>query len=160
MNNEIFCQRFLKSCARENAHIWYAAWWRLVVSCYREPAFFCLFYLPPKGDILSFFPVFVLYSFLPYFEEWNFIVDFLTNGQASMLIFGIKADDELLYCGIENQPSSDYSSLYLSNFFPSILWRMFFSKMSQQPCKLECLYLVCRLMTSFCIMGLRTSILL
>ena len=36
--------------------------------------------------------------------------------QARMLIFGMQGDDDLLYRGIENQPSSAYSSLYLSNF--------------------------------------------
>ena len=36
--------------------------------------------------------------------------------QARMIIFGMQVDDDLLYHGIENQPSPAYSSLYLSNF--------------------------------------------
>ena len=36
--------------------------------------------------------------------------------QARMLIFGMQVDDDLLYRGIENQPSPAYLSLYLSNF--------------------------------------------
>ena len=36
--------------------------------------------------------------------------------QARMLIFGMHVDCDLLYRGIENQPSPAYSSLYLSNF--------------------------------------------
>ena len=35
--------------------------------------------------------------------------------QARMLIFGMQVDDDLLYRGIENQPSA-YLSLYLSSF--------------------------------------------
>ena len=45
-------------------------------------------------------------------------------------------------------------------FFPSILWWNFLSKISQQPCKVECSYLVYRLMMICCIVGLRTSLLL
>ena len=93
---EIFHQRFLHNHASWKAHIWYAGWWRLVVSWDWEPVFSGLF-----------FPAFVLFSFLSYFEEWNFS-----------------------------------------------------SKISQQPFKLECSYLVCRLMTTCCIVGLRTSLLL
>ena len=37
--------------------------------------------------------------------------------QARMLIFNMQTDDDLLYRGIENQPSA-FSSLYLSNFLP------------------------------------------
>ena len=33
-----------------------------------------------------------------------------------MLIFGMLIDDNLLYRGIENQPSPAYLSIYLSNF--------------------------------------------
>ena len=45
-----------------------------------------------------------------------FVKEFLTTMQARMLIFGIQVDEESLYCGIENQSSSAYSSLYLCNF--------------------------------------------
>ena len=36
--------------------------------------------------------------------------------QVRMLIFGMQVDVDLLYRGIENQPSPSYLSLYLSNF--------------------------------------------
>ena len=37
--------------------------------------------------------------------------------------------NNVLYCGIANQPSHAYSSLHLSNFFLSILWiKKFFVK--------------------------------
>ena len=49
------------------------------------------------------------------------------------------------------------------SFCPSVrplFGENFSSKISQQPCKLECSYLVCRLMTTCYIVGLRTSLLL
>ena len=36
--------------------------------------------------------------------------------QARIIIFGMQVDDEVLYRGIENQPSPAYSSLYLPFF--------------------------------------------
>ena len=48
--------------------------------------------------------------------------------QARMLIFGMQVDDDLLYCGIENQPSSAYLSLYLSNFLSFHTLMKFFVK--------------------------------
>ena len=36
--------------------------------------------------------------------------------QARILMFGMQVDDDLLYCGIENQSSPAYLSFYLSNF--------------------------------------------
>ena len=45
-----------------------------------------------------------------------FVKDFSRTMQARMLIFGMQVDDDLLYCGIGNQSSPAYSSLYLSNF--------------------------------------------
>ena len=44
-----------------------------------------------------------------------FVKDFSITMQARMPIFGMQADDDLLYCGIENQ-SSAYFSLYLTIF--------------------------------------------
>ena len=47
----------------------------------------------------------------------NFLVkDFSTIMQARIVIFGMQVGDDLLYRGIENQPSLTYTSLYLSNF--------------------------------------------
>ena len=45
-----------------------------------------------------------------------FVKDFSETMQARVLIFGLQIDDDMLYCGIANQPSPAYSSLYLSNF--------------------------------------------
>ena len=45
-------------------------------------------------------------------------------------------------------------------FFLSILWWNFSSKISVKLCKLEYSYLVCRLIMMYCIVGLRTSLLL
>ena len=171
----------------------------------------------PAAFSSLFFPAFVHFSFLPYFEEWNFFVkdfsatmearmlifgmqvdddlmygrienqllrlilpcicplffpsilwrmkffvkDFSTTMQARMLIFGMQVDDNLLYCLIENQPLLSYLSLYLSSFlsFHTLIWWNFSSKISPQPCKLECSYLIHRLMTTCYIVELRTSLL-
>ena len=48
--------------------------------------------------------------------------------QSRMLIFGMQVDDDLLYHGIENQPSPSYSSLYLSNFLSFHTLMKFFVK--------------------------------
>ena len=45
-----------------------------------------------------------------------FVKDFSETVQARVVIFGEQVDNNVLYRGIENQPSSAYSSLYLSNF--------------------------------------------
>ena len=45
-----------------------------------------------------------------------------------MLIFGLQLGDDLLYRGIENQPSLSYSSFYLSNFLPFHALMKFFVK--------------------------------
>ena len=45
-----------------------------------------------------------------------FIKDFCETVQARVVIFGMQVDNDVLYCGNANQPSSAYSSLYLSNF--------------------------------------------
>ena len=36
--------------------------------------------------------------------------------QVRVVIFGMQVDNDVLYCGIANQPSHAYSSLYLSDF--------------------------------------------
>ena len=48
--------------------------------------------------------------------------------QASMLIFGMQVDDDLLYRGIENQSSPAYLSLYLSNILSFHTLMKFFVK--------------------------------
>ena len=45
-----------------------------------------------------------------------FVKDFCEIMQATVVIFGEQVDNDVLYCGIANQPSPAYSSLYLSNF--------------------------------------------
>ena len=45
-----------------------------------------------------------------------FVKDFCETVQARVVIFGMQVDNDVLYCWIENQPSPNYSSLYLSNF--------------------------------------------
>ena len=45
-----------------------------------------------------------------------FVKDFSETVQARVFIFGKKVDNDVLYHGIANQPSSAYSSLYLSIF--------------------------------------------
>ena len=81
-----------------------------------------------------------------------------------MVIYGMQFDDDdLLYRGIENQSSPAYSSLYLSIFFfPSILSRVkiFVKDFSATMQARMVIYMVCRLMMTYCIFGLRTSLLL
>ena len=50
-----------------------------------------------------------------------FAKDFCETVQARVVIIGEQVDNDVLYRGIANQPSAAYSSLYLSNFFLSIL---------------------------------------
>ena len=45
-----------------------------------------------------------------------FVKDFSETVKARVVIFGMQVDNDVLYCGIANQPSPAYSSLYLSNF--------------------------------------------
>ena len=45
-----------------------------------------------------------------------FVKDFCETVEARVVIFGTQLDNDVLYCGIANQPSPAYSSLYLSNF--------------------------------------------
>ena len=58
-----------------------------------------------------------LSNFLSFHSLMKFFVKgFSTTMQGRILIFGMQADYDLLYRGIENQSSPAYSSLYLSNF--------------------------------------------
>ena len=45
-----------------------------------------------------------------------FVKDFSETVQARVFIFGMQVDNDVLYCGIANQPTPAYSSLYLSIF--------------------------------------------
>ena len=44
------------------------------------------------------------------------VKDFSETVKARVVIFGEQDDNDVSYHGIANQPSSAYSSLYLSNF--------------------------------------------
>ena len=48
-----------------------------------------------------------------------FVKDFCETVQARVFIFGMQVDNDVLYRGIVNQPSSAYSSLYYLFFFLS-----------------------------------------
>ena len=76
--------------------------------------------------------------------------------KARMLKLCIHMDNELLYCGIENQTPCSYSSLYLSIFLS--LKAKFVSLFSLELCKLESsnMIYICRI--SDCIMGLRLRV--
>ena len=52
-----------------------------------------------------------------------FVKDFCKNVQARVFIFGMQVDNDVLYRGIANQPSPDYSSLYLSFFLSLNIFR-------------------------------------
>ena len=73
-----------------------------------------------------------------------------------MLKLGIHMDNELLYCGIENQTPCSYSSLYLSIFLS--FKAKFVSLFSPELCKLESsnMFYICRM--SDCIVGLRLRV--
>ena len=45
-----------------------------------------------------------------------FVKDFCEIVQATVFMFGLKVDNDVMYRGIANQPSPAYSSLYLSDF--------------------------------------------
>ena len=45
-----------------------------------------------------------------------FVKDFSETVQARVVIFGMQVDNDVFNHGIANQPSSAYSSLYLSDF--------------------------------------------
>ena len=45
-----------------------------------------------------------------------FVKDFCEIEQVGVFIFDKQVDNDVLYCGIVNQPSPAYSSLYLSDF--------------------------------------------
>ena len=47
-----------------------------------------------------------------------FVKVFFETMQVREVIFDMQVDNDVLYCGIQNQPPPDYLSLYLSDFFP------------------------------------------
>ena len=90
-----------------------------------------------------------------------FVKDFCEPVQARVFIFGMQVDNDVLYRGIVNQPSPLILPYICLIFFLFILWMMKFSaKISVKLCRLEYSYMVCRLIMMYCIVGLRTSLLL
>ena len=65
-------------------------------------------------------------------------------------------DNELLYCGTENQTPFSYSSLYLSIFLS--FKAKFMSQFSPELCKLESSNMVYICRKSDCIVGLRLRV--
>ena len=51
-----------------------------------------------------------------------FVKGFCKTQQARIVIFGIQVDDDVLYCGIGNQPSAAYCSHYLSKILSFRTW--------------------------------------
>ena len=74
-----------------------------------------------------------------------------------LMYFYAPALKKLGYTGLRLSVRPSLSSVLPLNH---LFGENFSSKISQQPSKLECLYLVCRLMTTCCIVELRTSLLL
>ena len=90
-----------------------------------------------------------------------FVKDFCETVQVRVFMFGLQVDNDVLYCGIANQPSHAYFSLYLSNFLSfHTLNNEIFRQISVKLCRLEYSCLVCRLIMMYCIMGLQSSLLL
>ena len=69
---------------------------------------------------ISLLLLYLLYlsNFLSFHASNNetFVKGFSITVQARIIIFGIKANDDLLYRWVENQPVPAYSPLYSSNF--------------------------------------------
>ena len=77
-------------------------------------------------------------SFLTLNDEFCFVKGFCKILQARVVIFGMRADDDVLYSGIANQPSAAYSSQYLSNFLSChTLNDVFLSKISLELCTFD-----------------------
>ena len=55
-----------------------------------------------------------------------FVKDFSETVQARVFIFGVQVDNDVLYCGIGNQPTPAYSLLYLSIFLSLYIFRQRF----------------------------------
>ena len=65
--------------------------------------------------------------------------DFCETVQAGVVIFYMQDDNDVLYCGIENQTSAAYFPQHLSKFlsFHTLHNEIFLSKIAVKPCKLE-----------------------
>ena len=102
---------------------------------------------------LSNLPFFSLYYML---TLKNCVVVFSVIFKARMLKLGIHIDNELLYCGIENQTLCFYSFLYLSSLLSFMA--KFVSQFSPELCKLDSsnMVYICRM--SDYIVGLRLRV--
>ena len=57
------------------------------------------------------------------FKQWLFFVrDFCETMQAGVVMFCMEDDNDVLYCGIANQPFHAYSSQHLTNFLAFHTW--------------------------------------
>ena len=73
-----------------------------------------------------------------------------------MLKLSIRIDNELFYCGIENQTPCSYFSLYLSIFLS--FKAKFVSQFSSELCKLESSNVVYICKISDCMVGLKLRV--
>ena len=81
--------------------------------------------------------------------------------QAWVVIFGMQVGNDVLYCGIANQPSDAYSSLYLSVLLSfHTLKNEIFVKYFCEIVQASHTYLVSRLIMIYYIVGLRTNLLI
>ena len=71
------------------------------------------------GILLFVLPYICSFFFLSRF----FVKDFSETVQARVFIYGMQADNYVLYRGIANQPFPAYSSLYLSIFLSLYILR-------------------------------------
>ena len=106
--------------------------------------------------IFLFLSIFLSFPILHVNIKKIYVGVFSRTFKAKMLKLGILMDNELLYCGIENQSPCSYSSLYLSIFLS--FKAKFVSQFSQELFKLESsnVVYICRM--SDCIVGLRLRI--
>ena len=79
------------------------------------------------GNQPSAFSSLYLSNFLPFHTLNNeiFLKDFCETMQARIVIFGMQADNVVLYCGTANQPHA-YSSPNLLDFLSFHIWHMNF----------------------------------
>ena len=103
--------------------------------------------------IFLFLSIFLSFPILHVNMKNIYVGVFSGTFKARMLKLCIHMDNELLYCGIENQTPCTYSSLYLSIFLS--FTAIYVSQFSPELCKLESSNMVYIRRMSDCIVGLR-----
>ena len=86
----------------------------------------------------------------------NFVKDFSETVLARVFIFGMQVDNDVLFCGIANQPTLAYFPVFIYFSFSLHL----LSKISPQLYRIETSNLVYRFTTTSCIMELKMGLLL